>query len=210
MALMGHVYLVDDDHEIRLHLGNMLRQLGYRVSIFHSAVEFLNTAIKTSPSTLVLDMRMPGMSGLELLNALAELNWEIPVIYMSGESHTQEIIDAMKGGAVDFLWKPFSQTQLVDAIEKSLTLDAERSATKKRLTKVNELYQSLSRKEQHIFSLMLLGHGNKSIAAVTGVMPDTVKKHRAQVFEKMQVASLADLLALCKDFALPQSEFIQT
>jgi FixJ family two-component response regulator len=173
-------------------------------------VEFLNTAIKTSPSTLVLDMRMPGMSGLELLNALAELNWEIPVIYMSGESHTQEIIDAMKGGAVDFLWKPFSQTQLVDAIEKSLTLDAERSATKKRLTKVNELYQSLSRKEQHIFSLMLLGHGNKSIAAVTGVMPDTVKKHRAQVFEKMQVASLADLLALCKDFVPPQSEFIQT
>jgi len=210
MALMGHVYLVDDDHEIRLHLGNMLRQLGYRVSIFHSAVEFLNTAIKTSPSTLVLDMRMPGMSGLELLNALAELNWEIPVIYMSGESHTQEIIDAMKGGAVDFLWKPFSQSQLVDAIEKSLTLDAERSATKKRLTKVNELYQSLSRKEQHIFSLMLLGHGNKSIAAATGVMPDTVKKHRAQVFEKMQVASLADLLALCKDFVPPQSEFIQT
>ena len=205
---MGHVYLVDDDHEIRLHLGNMLRQLGYRVSIFHSAVEFLNKAIRTTPSTLVLDMRMPGMSGLELLNALAELNWEIPVIYMSGESHTQEIIDAMKGGAVDFLWKPFSQTQMVDAIEKSLTLDAERSATKKRLTKVNELYQSLSRKEQHIFSLMLLGHGNKSIAAVTGVMPDTVKKHRAQVFEKMQVASLADLLALCKDFVPSQSEFI--
>ncbi|NBX62349.1 MAG: response regulator [Betaproteobacteria bacterium] len=128
MALMGHVYLVDDDHEIRLHLGNMLRQLGYRVSIFHSAVEFLNTAIKTSPSTLVLDMRMPGMSGLELLNALAELNWEIPVIYMSGESHTQEIIDAMKGGAVDFFWMPSAALPKSDS-QKSMNC-INRSAAK--------------------------------------------------------------------------------
>ena len=103
MVSLGHIHLVDDNHEIRLHLGNLLRQLNYGVSTFSSADEFLRTAIKASPSVLLLDMRMPLISGLELHQLLRKQGWINPVIYMSGESHTQEIIDAMKGGAIDFL-----------------------------------------------------------------------------------------------------------
>ena len=200
MVSLGHIYLVDDDHEIRLHLGNLLRQLNYGVSSFSSADEFLRTAIKASPSVLLLDMRMPLISGLELHQLLRQQDWINPVIYMSGESHTQEIIDAMKDGAIDFLCKPFTQTQLIEVIHKGLALDTLRQASHTRLLNASAMHKSLSRKEQQIFSLMLLGHGNKSIASEIGLMPDTVKKHRAQIFEKMQVSSLVELLALCKDF----------
>lgn len=200
MADSGHIYLVDDDHEIRLHLSNLLRQLGYGVSTFSSADEFLRTAIRASPAVFLFDMRMPLMSGLELHQSLIKQHWTNPVIYMSGESSTQEIIDAMKVGAIDFLWKPFTQSQLIEVIKKGLALDAQRHSSEIRLMKVSVMYKSLSPKEQNIFSLMLLGHGNKTIANEIGVMPDTVKKHRAQVFEKMQVNSLAELLTLCKDF----------
>jgi FixJ family two-component response regulator len=200
MASLGHIHLVDDDQEIRLHMGNLLRQLNYGVSTFSSADEFLRKAIKVSPSVLLLDMRMPLMSGLELHLLLRKQNWTNPVIYMSGESHTQEIIDAMKGGAIDFLCKPFTQSQLIEVITKGLALDAQHHASHTRLLKASALHKSLSRKEQQIFSLMLLGNGNKTIASEIGLMPDTVKKHRAQIFEKMQVSSLAELLALCKDF----------
>jgi FixJ family two-component response regulator len=208
MVSLGHIHLVDDDHEIRLHLGNLLRQLNYGVSTFSSADEFLRTAIKSSPSVLLLDMRMPLISGLELHQLLRKQGWINPVIYMSGESHTQEIIDAMKGGAIDFLCKPFTQTQLIEVITKGLALDALRHASHTRLSKASAMHKSLSRKEQQIFSLMLLGHGNKSIASEIGLMPDTVKKHRAQIFEKMQVSSLAELLALCKDFSPPGNDDI--
>ena len=200
MADSGHIYLVDDDHEIRLHLSNLLRQLGYGVSTFSSADEFLRTAIRASPAVFLFDMRMPLMSGLELHQSLIKQHWTNPVIYMSGESSTQEIIDAMKVGAIDFLWKPFTQSQLIEVIKKGLALDAQRHFSEIRLMKVSVMHKSLSPKEQNIFSLMLLGHGNKTIANEIGVMPDTVKKHRAQVFEKMQVNSLAELLTLCKDF----------
>lgn len=200
MASLGHIHLVDDDQEIRLHMGNLLRQLNYGVSTFSSADEFLRKAIKVSPSVLLLDMRMPLMSGLELHLLLRKQNWTNPVIYMSGESHTQEIIDAMKGGAIDFLCKPFTQSQLLEVITKGLALDAQHHASHTRLLKASALHKSLSRKEQQIFSLMLLGNSNKTIASEIGLMPDTVKKHRAQIFEKMQVSSLAELLALCKDF----------
>ena len=206
MKLIGHVFLVDDDHDIRLHVGNLLRQLNYSVSDFPSAQDFLRSAIKVTPSVLLLDMRMPLMSGLELHKLLTTQQWQIPVIYMSGESHSQEIIDAMKGGAIDFLWKPFTQTQLKEAINKGLDLNQQQHAIHQRLLAVSALYKSLSRKEQEIFSLMLQGHGNKTIAAEIGVMPDTVKKHRAQVFEKMQVSSLAELLVLCKGFEAPEAE----
>lgn len=206
MATLGHVFLVDDDHDIRLHLGNLLRQLNYSVSDFPSTQDFLRSATQVTPSVLLLDMRMPLMSGLEFHKLLTAQQWQLPVIYMSGESHSQEIIDAMKGGAIDFLWKPFTQSKLKDVINNGLDLGLQRHTSNLRLKSVSALHKSLSRKEQQIFSLMLQGHGNKTIAAEIGVMPDTVKKHRAQVLEKMQVSSFAELLALCKDFVVPESE----
>jgi FixJ family two-component response regulator len=195
-----HIYLVDDDFEIRIHLGDLLRQSGYSVTDYGSATDFLTSANRISPAVLVLDMRMPLMTGLDLHKALTAQAWHLPIIYMSGESHSQEIIDAMKSGAVDFLWKPFSHNQLLQAVEKGLALDLNSRQNEVRLSQVESLYQTLSSREKLIFSLMLLGHGNKRIAAITDLMADTVKKYRAQVMVKMQVDSLADLLYVCKGF----------
>lgn len=202
MNLKGHVFLVDDDYDIRFHLGDVLRQLGYGVTDHASAAAFLQQAKPVSPAVLVLDMRMPQMTGLELQKALNAQDWHLPIIYMSGDSQNQEIIDAMKLGAIDFLWKPFTQLQMVQAIDKGLVLDAQRHADQQRLKRVVSLYEGLSPREQSMFALMLLGHGNKDIAASTGLMADTVKKHRAQVLTKMQVDSLAELIAFCKGFSL--------
>jgi len=206
MTARGHVYLVDDDHDIRFHLGDVLRQLGYNVTVHASAAVFLQQTQRMSPAVLMLDMRMPQMTGLELQKALQAQDWHLPIIYMSGDSQNQEIIDAMKLGAIDFLWKPFTQIKMVQAIEKGLILDAQRDADQQRLRGVTRLYEGLSPRERSIFTLMLLGHGNKDIAASTGVMADTVKKHRAQVLNKMQVESLAELLAFCKGFT-PKRNF---
>ena len=203
MKAKGHVFIVDDDAEIRLHLGNLLRHVGYSVSDFGSAKEFLASYSNLGASVLVLDMRMPIMSGLDLQKSLRAKGSDIPIIYISGESRSQEIIDAMKDGAIDFLWKPFSHTQLVEAIEKGLNIDAQHHKSRKHYKHVKARYETLSRREKSIFALMLLGHGNKDIAAKLSVMPDTVKKYRAQVFEKMQVDNLAALLDLCKGFDLP-------
>jgi FixJ family two-component response regulator len=197
----AQVYLVDDDDDVRFHLTDLLRQLGYRVHAFGSAPEFLMGAQPASPAVLVLDMRMPVMNGLDVQQALKSQGWGLPIVFISGESQSQEIIDAMKGGAVDFLWKPFAHTQLKEAIDKGLGMDLARSDTEKRLAQVSQRFASLSPREVMIFELMRSGHGNKAIASVTGIMADTVKKHRAQVLAKMQVETLADLLTLCKDFA---------
>ena len=200
VTVKGHVFLVDDDSEIRSHLGDLLKHLGYGVSDFSSGTLFLQQAQRCSPAVLVLDMRMPQMTGLELQKSLHKQDWRLPIIFVSGESKNQEIIDAMKFGAVDFLWKPFDYTQLVQVIDDALRLDVQRTNDQKRLVRVAALHQSLSPREKDIINLMLLGYGNKDIAAAKSLMADTVKKHRAQIFEKMHVQSLADLLALCKDF----------
>ena len=200
MHIKGHIYLVDDDLEIRIHLSDLLRQSGYGVADYASATDFLTSATRISPAVLVLDMRMPVMTGLDLQKTLTAQAWNLPIIYMSGESHSQEIIDAMKTGAIDFLWKPFPHSQLLQAVEKGLASDLNFRQKEIRLSKVESLYQTLSSREKLIFSLMLLGHGNKRIAAITDLMADTVKKYRAQVMDKMQVDSLAELLSFCKGF----------
>jgi FixJ family two-component response regulator len=177
-----------------------LIHLGYGVSDFDSAASFLQQALRCSPAVLVLDMRMPKMTGLDLQKVLIEKDWPIPIIYMSGDSQSQEIIDAMKLGAVDFLWKPITHTQMIQVVNKGLKLDGQRHEDQLRLKRVAALQQSLSAKEQEILSLMLLGHGNKAIGIEKNVMADTVKKHRAHIMAKMEVNSLAELLLLCKDF----------
>lgn len=202
MTDKGHIFLVDDDQDIRSSLGDVLRHLGYGVSDFASATAFLQQAPRFSPAVLVLDMRMPQMTGLDLQKALREQDWPLPIIFISGESKNQEIIDAMKFGAVDFLCKPFEYTQLVQVIDQALKRDVQRHAEKKRLLYVAALYQSLSRKEKDLFMLILVGHGNKDIALAKSLMADTVKKHRAHIFAKMQVNSLAELIALCENFSI--------
>jgi FixJ family two-component response regulator len=203
MVKNGHVFLVDDDSDIRIHLGNMLRQLGYAASEYSNATEFLNSVKPVSPAVLVLDMRMPFMSGVELQNSLHSRGWHLPIIFMSGESQNQEIIDAMKNGALDFLWKPFSYKQLIEVIDRGIHIDKVRATKKSHVDKVSNLFQELSEKEKTMFKLILSGHSNKAIALSTGLMSDTVKKHRAQIFAKMQVQSLAELIEFCNGFSIP-------
>jgi FixJ family two-component response regulator len=206
MNAKGNIFLVEDDHELRLHLGDMLRHLGYEVSSFESATSFLKQAHRCSPAVLILDMRMPQMTGLDLQKALLEKDWDLPIIYMSGESQSQEIIDAMKFGAIEFLWKPFAHSQLTEAIDKGLKIDIEHHDYQQRMFHVDTLHQSLSPREKNMLDLMLSGHGNKHIASATGVMADTVKKYRANILAKMQVNSFAELLALCRDYVSPKSK----
>jgi FixJ family two-component response regulator len=200
MTIKGHVFLVDDDQDVRLSVADVLIHLGYGVSDFDSATSFLQQALRCSPAVLVLDMRMPKMTGLDLQKALIKQDWHLPIIYMSGDSQSQEIIDAMKFGAIDFLWKPITHTQLIQVVDKGLKLDALRHENQLRLNRVAALHQGLSAKEQEILSLMLMGHGNKAIGLEKNVMADTVKKHRSQILAKMEVSSLAELLSLCKEF----------
>jgi FixJ family two-component response regulator len=144
MTSKGLVFLVEDDDDLRLNLGDMLRHLGYEVNDFGNAILFLQNARRYSPAVLVTDMRMPQMSGLDLHKALLEKDWSLPIIYMSGESQSQEIIDAMKLGAMDFLWKPFAYTELVKVIDKGMKLDAHRHAEQQRLMHVDNLHQTLT------------------------------------------------------------------
>ena len=206
MNAKGNIFLVEDDHELRLHMGDMLRLLGYEVSSFESATSFLKQVHRCSPAVLILDMRMPQMTGLDLQKALLEKDWDLPIIYMSGESQSQEIIDAMKFGAIEFLWKPFAHSQLTEAIDKGLKIDIEHHDYQQRMFHVDTLHQSLSPRETNMLDLMLSGHGNKHIASATGVMADTVKKYRANILAKMQVNSFAELLALCRDYVSPKSK----
>jgi FixJ family two-component response regulator len=205
MLTNGHVFIVDDDQDIRIHLGDLLRRLGYGVSEFSGAATFLDQAKPCHPAVLILDMRMPQMSGLDVQKVLLAQNWPIPIIFMSGESQSQEIIDAMKLGAIDFLWKPFTSFELVKVIEKGMEIDSQRNADEQRFMRVSTLYLGLTPRERDFLELILLGNGNKEIAIATGVMADTVKKYRAQILLKMEVHSLAELLALCKDYIPPRN-----
>jgi len=207
MTSKGLVFLVEDDDDLRMNLVFMLKHLGYEVSDFDSAISFLQKARGYSPAVLVMDMRMPQMSGLDLHKALIEKDWSLPIIYMSGESQSQEIIDAMKYGAIEFLWKPFAHSQLIQAIDKGLNQDSQRHEDQKRLLLVDSLHKSLNPREQSILSLILMGHSNKYIAAVKGLMADTIKKYRGRILSKMQVNSLAELLALCKGYTPPTSNY---
>lgn len=192
-----HVYLVDDNSEIRFHLKGLLVQKGYSVHDFDGAQAFIDKLEELiRPCVLVVDMRMPKLSGLDLQHQLKLRNIFLPVIFISGESHHQEIIDAMKSGAIEFLWKPFQSEHLIAAISRGLALDIANTNIQKRKAKLQKLQAELSPRENEIFLLILKGLGNKEIGERLGIFSDTAKKHRAHVLEKMQADNLHALLRL--------------
>ena len=192
-----HVYLVDDNPEIRFHLKGLLVQKGYSVYDFDSVQNFIDGLEKLAhPCVLVVDMRMPKLSGLDLQHQLKLKNIYIPSIFISGESQPQEIIDAMKTGAIEFLWKPFKSEHLIAALDRGLAIDIENTNIQNRKIKLQALQADLSQKENEVFLLMRKGLKNKEIGEKLGVFSDTVKKHRAQVLAKMQVTTLHELLQL--------------
>lgn len=198
----GHVFLVDDNPDIRHNLSHLLRKMGYAVDTFTDAEEFVRRAPRLSPAVLVLDVRMPQMSGVQLQAHLGQLGWRTPIVFISGESEHQEIIQAMKAGAIDFLWKPFPIQSLVEAIERGLEQDAQRLAQQLRQQAMQRKLQDLSAREREVLLLMLQGLGNKALGERLQIQPDTIKKHRAQILQKMQAQDLPALIAMCQGVEL--------
>ena len=201
---LGHVFLIDDNHDIRFYLSDMLTLLGYTVDAFDNAQAFLDNALDISPAVVLLDMRMPGLSGLDLLMRLDALKRKTPVIFISGESNKDEIIDAFRFGAIDFLLKPFNREKLCTTIDKALALDRQRNLEFASINALRRSYNTLSKREQEIFVLMADGKTNADIARITGIQPNTAKKHRATVYQKFHVNSGPELMAQCRGIDLSQ------
>lgn len=192
----GNIYLVEDNDEIRTHLTKVLRHYGLKVRAFANAAAFICEARYISPAVIVSDMVMPGKSGLDLLAHIREAGWISPVVFISGLSQPHQIIEAMKQGAADFLWKPFSIDKLLAAIRKALDEEIAREDAARLRIEVTERYANLTEREREVCQLVILGHGNSDISQMIYVQPDTVKKHRGRVMDKMGAANLAELIAL--------------
>jgi FixJ family two-component response regulator len=195
----GHIYLIDDDPSICRSLAFTLSSSHYSVQTFDSPRAFLRDSLPISPAVILLDMRMPEMSGTELQKSLHQSGRETPIIFISGESQPSEIIDAMKQGAIDFLLKPFSMQALVKAIENGLDKDRSRQHDLIRNMDIRQRFKRLTDKEQEICRLMIKGYGNKEIAEINGSAPATVKLHRSRVYDKMGVETLPELIELTMD-----------
>jgi FixJ family two-component response regulator len=194
----GHIYIVEDDLDIRSHLSMLLREAGYTAREYSSAEDFLLNSTIVAPSVILLDMRMQGLSGLELQQTLRESELHTPIIYISGESERQEIIDAMKMGAFDFICKPFDIDKLFESIDRALEFDKDLHSKFQRLEDLRKKYQFLTAREKELIAIILNGHTNREISALTGIQAGTAKKHRAVILEKMGVYSTSELITLFK------------
>lgn len=195
----GHVYLIDDDPSICRSLAFTLSSSNYSVQTFDGPQAFLKDSLPISPAVILLDMRMPEMTGTELQQILLQSGRETPIVFISGESQPAEIITAMKQGAIDFLLKPFSMESLITAIENGLNKDRHRQNELVRDMDVRQRFGRLTEKEQEICRLMIKGYGNKEIAELNGSAPATVKLHRSRVLDKMGVETLPELVDLTID-----------
>lgn len=199
-----HVYLIEDDGALRAELAETLMNAGLTVHAFDTAESCLDVGVDLSPAVIVSDMVLPGQSGIDLFKSIREQGIETPVVFISGYSEPKQIIDGMKLGAVDFLWKPFKGEALLDVIARSLKLDLDRQASLSVSTDIEARWMTLSEREKDVAKLMLKGYGNKDMAAMLSIQPDTANKHRMKVLKKMGVTSRPQLLELLKDCPLAQ------
>ena len=191
---MKLVAIVDDDASVRRALARRLRTAGYEVEAFASAQDFLVRAEATSAACIVTDLRMPGMSGLELQSSLADAGRDIPMVFVSGHGDVPDSVRAMRAGAVHFLAKPFDDRDLLGAIEEALAIAAERGDTQRAAAEALAAYGTLTPRERQVFALVVEGLANKVIAGRLGAAEKTVKIHRGRVMTKMKVQSVADLV----------------
>lgn len=195
-SVSGHIYLIDDDASIRRALTGTLERLGYSVSVYEAPEDFLKNAVPISPAVVLLDMRMPGKSGVEVQAELIANKWQTPIIFISGESLPAQIVRAMKQGAADFLLKPFSMESLLRAVDSGLAKDAELHAVLMRSHNIQQRYSRLTPREKEVCLEMISGRSNKEIAEISGSAAATIKLHRARVLGKMEAKSLSDLIAM--------------
>jgi len=197
------VFVVDDDASLRHALTNLLRSVGLRVETFGSAREFLDSPRPDAPGCLVLDVRLPGLSGLDLQRELTAAQLDVPIIFITGYGDIPMTVQAMKAGAVEFLTKPFRDQDLLDAIQHALERDRVAWHRRAALAALRQRYALLTPREREVMRRVVAGLLNKQVAAELGTSEIMVKVHRGQVMRKMQAASVADLVRMATHLRLP-------
>jgi FixJ family two-component response regulator len=187
------VLVVDDDPTLRESVGRLLRSLGLETQLFASIADFLNSELPDRPTCLVLDVRLPGKGGLDLQRELAAADRELPIVFITGHGDIPMTVQAMKGGAIEFLTKPFRDQDLLDAIQLGLSRDRDRRENEKALTTLRERFASLSPREHDIMIEVARGRLSKQIAGDIGIAESTVKVHRSRAMRKMKARSLPEL-----------------
>jgi FixJ family two-component response regulator len=200
------VLIVDDDHEFRDSVGRLLRSVGLETRQFSSVPDFFKAELPDCPTCLVVDVRMPGRSGLELQRELAAANRRLPIIFITAHGDIPMTVRAMKAGAIEFLTKPFRDQELLDAIEAGLARDRARRESEKTLDELRTRFDSLTSREREIMIQATAGQLNKQIAHGIGITESTVKVHRANLMRKMKARSLPELSRMADRLGLAQEK----
>lgn len=190
---MKHVYVIDDNVSLAATLSETLKVLGFTTEVYNDPLLFLQESMPVSPAVILMDMRMPSISGVALQKKLLEIGRKTPIIFISGESASSEIVLGMKQGAMDFLFKPFNLDELLSAIQLALDKDLQNSQDSLQQLSLRERYNSLTAREREICALLVNGLLSKTIAADLGISNATIKVHKSRILEKMQAPSLQQL-----------------
>jgi FixJ family two-component response regulator len=196
------IHVVDDDSSFRKAVSRLLRAVKYEVRTYPSAAEFLESEPCDGPGCILLDLRMPGASGLDLQQSLARMEERLPIIFLTGQGDIPASVSAMKAGAVDFLTKPVRRETLLSAVQNALAIDAKERAARAALRELRNRYENLTPREREVLVHVVSGKLNKQIAFDLGTAERTIKAHRASIMEKLCVQSLADLVRVAQELGI--------
>ena len=196
------IALVDDDPSVRRGLERLIRSMGWKAETFASAQEFLARVGAEAPSCVVLDLQLPGLTGLELQKQMAEVGLETPIVFLTGHGNIPATVQAMKAGAIEFLTKPVEEQELLKAIQEAIERDRRTRQQRADMSDLRDRYDSLTAREQEVMQQVVSGLLNKQIAAELKITEDTVKFHRGHIMRKMRADSLADLVRMAQNLGI--------